>query len=139
MIADGDREKAEKIQDEWVHCLGNLTLSGYNSKLSNQSYLSNRIKEFLEQERIEIARDRKGGDQQVIDIRQYIDRLEINREPGSLFLSMILDQGKTARVSEIIASLLDLSAQELALVRVTRLGLFVHQADGNLLTPMEIT
>lgn len=108
-------------------------------KLSNQSYLSNRIKEFLEQERIEIARDRKGGDQQVIDIRQYIDRLEINREPGSLFLSMILDQGKTARVSEIIASLLDLSAQELALVRVTRLGLFVHQADGNLLTPMEIT
>ncbi|HQI73668.1 MAG TPA: DUF262 domain-containing HNH endonuclease family protein [Smithella sp.] len=38
MIADGDREKAEKIQDEWVHCLGNLTLSGYNSKLSNQSF-----------------------------------------------------------------------------------------------------
>jgi hypothetical protein len=38
MIAGGDREKAEKVQDEWVHCLGNLTLSGYNSKLSNQSF-----------------------------------------------------------------------------------------------------
>jgi uncharacterized protein with ParB-like and HNH nuclease domain len=38
MIANGDREEAEEIQDEWVHCLGNLTLSGYNSKLSNQSF-----------------------------------------------------------------------------------------------------
>ena len=38
MIADGDREKAEEIQEEWVHCIGNLTLSGYNSKLSNASF-----------------------------------------------------------------------------------------------------
>ena len=38
MIANGDEEEAKKIQGEWVHCLGNLTLSGYNSKLSNQSF-----------------------------------------------------------------------------------------------------
>jgi hypothetical protein len=38
MVANGDREKAEKVHDEWVHCLGNLTLSGYNSKLSNQPF-----------------------------------------------------------------------------------------------------
>jgi len=38
MIADGDRKKAEEIHEEWVHCLGNLTLSGYNSKLSNASF-----------------------------------------------------------------------------------------------------
>jgi hypothetical protein len=38
MLGNGDKEKAEKIQDDWVHCLGNLTLSGYNSKLSNQSF-----------------------------------------------------------------------------------------------------
>ncbi len=38
MIGDGNKEKAEQIHDEWVHCLGNLTLSGYNSKLSNQSF-----------------------------------------------------------------------------------------------------
>ncbi|MBL0348662.1 MAG: DUF1524 domain-containing protein [Anaerolineales bacterium] len=35
MITNGDEEEAENIQSEWVHCLGNLTLSGYNSKLSN--------------------------------------------------------------------------------------------------------
>ena len=38
MIADGDRNAAEEIHEEWVHCLGNLTLSGYNSKLSNASF-----------------------------------------------------------------------------------------------------
>jgi hypothetical protein len=38
MIADGDKSKAREIQEEWVHCLGNLTLSGYNSKLSNASF-----------------------------------------------------------------------------------------------------
>ncbi len=44
MIGNGNREKAEQIQDEWVHCLGNLTLSGYNSKLSNQSFEKKQIK-----------------------------------------------------------------------------------------------
>lgn len=38
MIADGDKKKADEIHEEWVHCLGNLTLSGYNSKLSNASF-----------------------------------------------------------------------------------------------------
>jgi uncharacterized protein with ParB-like and HNH nuclease domain len=38
MIARGNKEEAGKIQDEWVHCLGNLTLSGYNSRLSNQPF-----------------------------------------------------------------------------------------------------
>jgi uncharacterized protein with ParB-like and HNH nuclease domain len=38
MIGDGDKSKAEEIQEKWVHCLGNLTLSGYNSKLSNYSF-----------------------------------------------------------------------------------------------------
>jgi len=38
MIANGDRKKAEKIHENWVHCLGNLTLSGYNSKLNNASF-----------------------------------------------------------------------------------------------------
>jgi len=34
MISDGDRGKAEYVQENFVHCLGNLTLSGYNSKLA---------------------------------------------------------------------------------------------------------
>lgn len=38
MVADGDKSKAIEIQNELVHCLGNLTLSGYNSQLSNASF-----------------------------------------------------------------------------------------------------
>ncbi|MBT3312288.1 MAG: DUF262 domain-containing protein [Desulfobacula sp.] len=37
MVADGDREKANLIRKRYVHKLGNLTLTGYNSQLSNMS------------------------------------------------------------------------------------------------------
>lgn len=39
MIADGDTEEANKIRKNYVHKLGNLTLTGYNSNLSNLSLL----------------------------------------------------------------------------------------------------
>ncbi|MBT0606823.1 DUF262 domain-containing protein [Aequorivita echinoideorum] len=39
MIGDGDKEKAKSIRKNYVHKLGNLTLTGYNSQLSNMSLL----------------------------------------------------------------------------------------------------
>jgi hypothetical protein len=38
MIAGGDRQHAADLQDEWVHRLGNLTLSGYNSDLATAPF-----------------------------------------------------------------------------------------------------
>lgn len=38
MIAGGDRAGAEEIQSRLVHTIGNLTLTGYNSNLSNLSF-----------------------------------------------------------------------------------------------------
>ena len=38
MIADGDGNLAKEIKSNLVHRLGNLTLTGYNSKLSNMSF-----------------------------------------------------------------------------------------------------
>jgi hypothetical protein len=38
MIGNGDKDKAEEIQERLVHSIGNLTLSGYNSKLSNYPF-----------------------------------------------------------------------------------------------------
>ena len=35
MLAEGNKEVAKKMQEESVHKLGNLTLTGYNSNLSN--------------------------------------------------------------------------------------------------------
>ena len=39
MIANGDREKAKEYQNAYVHTFGNLTITGYNSTLSNKSFL----------------------------------------------------------------------------------------------------
>lgn len=38
MIAGGDRQQAADLQDEWVHRLGKLTLSGYNSDLATAPF-----------------------------------------------------------------------------------------------------
>lgn len=38
MIANGDSKEAEKVQIAWVHKLGNLTITVFNSKLSNLSF-----------------------------------------------------------------------------------------------------
>lgn len=42
MIADGNKEEATDLQEKYVHKLGNLTLTGYNSNLSNMDFLSKR-------------------------------------------------------------------------------------------------
>lgn len=38
MIADGEKEKAIQIRFDYVHTLGNLTITGYNQNLSNMSF-----------------------------------------------------------------------------------------------------
>lgn len=38
MITGGDKEKAKKCRIEYVHTLGNLTITGYNQNLSNMSF-----------------------------------------------------------------------------------------------------
>ena len=42
MIADGDETKAKAIREKYVHKIGNLTVTGYNSKLGNKSFLEKR-------------------------------------------------------------------------------------------------
>ena len=38
MIANGDAAKAKEYRETYAHCLGNLTISGYNSALGNKSF-----------------------------------------------------------------------------------------------------
>ena len=38
MIANGDRDLANEYLQKYVHKLGNLTVTGYNSALSNYSF-----------------------------------------------------------------------------------------------------
>ncbi len=42
MIAGGDRQKAKELQSQYVHTFGNLTITGYNSHLSNKPFVEKR-------------------------------------------------------------------------------------------------
>lgn len=42
MVAAGDMSKAIEVQEKQVHTLGNLTITGYNSKLSNMPFVTKR-------------------------------------------------------------------------------------------------
>lgn len=42
MISDGDKEKAKELQEKYVHCLGNLTLTRFNSNLSDKPFKDKR-------------------------------------------------------------------------------------------------
>lgn len=42
MLAEGDAAKAAEIQSQYVHKLGNLTITGYNGNLSNKPFLEKR-------------------------------------------------------------------------------------------------
>jgi len=42
MIATGDEAKAKEYRERHVHKLGNLTITGYNSKLGNKSFTEKR-------------------------------------------------------------------------------------------------
>jgi uncharacterized protein with ParB-like and HNH nuclease domain len=46
MIADGHAEEAEKIKQDYVHKLGNLTMSGYNSRLSAKDFGTKQLHEL---------------------------------------------------------------------------------------------
>lgn len=63
MIAGGNPELAKQYWEKYVHKLGNLTISGYNSSLGNYSFIQ--------------KRDRKNKDGNDIG---YKNGLEINRE-----------------------------------------------------------
>ena len=42
MIAGGDANLAKKYLNEYTHKIGNLTITGYNSTLSNKSFVEKR-------------------------------------------------------------------------------------------------
>jgi uncharacterized protein with ParB-like and HNH nuclease domain len=42
MIADGSEAEAKEYREQYVHKLGNLTITGYNSKLGNKSFAEKR-------------------------------------------------------------------------------------------------
>jgi len=105
-------------------------------KTFDQTYLKDKINEFLNRDEIIIDRKRNTGIKQ-IDIRPYIRSIKLNDQSGTLLLSLIIDQGKTVRVAEILLEMLQFSEDEAALCRVHRKDLLIQSKD-NVVTPLEV-
>jgi hypothetical protein len=54
VIANGDEKKAKELQREYVHKLGNLTITGYNSNLSNKPFIEKRDRTKINESNKEI-------------------------------------------------------------------------------------
>ena len=89
MIANGDKELAQDYRDKYVHKLGNLTVTGYNSKLSNMSF--------------ERKRDRQNENGKYVG---YKNGLDINSEIAKKDIWNIDDI--TARTDKLTDELLEM-------------------------------
>lgn len=71
MIASGDSEKAKEYLTKYAHVLGNLTLTGYNQKLSNMS--------FEDKKNRKITKSKKDGTKNEIYVG-YRNGLKLNED-----------------------------------------------------------
>lgn len=89
MIAGGDTALANEYREKFVHRIGNLTVTGFNTELSNMSF--------------EKKRDRKNSDGKYIG---YKNGLEINKELAEKDVWTIQEiQSRTARLVDEIAQM----------------------------------
>ncbi len=87
MIADGDEGKAKEIQEEYAHLIGNLTITAYNSELSNDSFIN--------------KRDRKDGNGSPIGYKNGLVLNEDLKDENSWGVEQIEDRTKKL-VDEVI-------------------------------------
>ena len=103
MLAAGDRTKAEEIQGEVMHLLGNLTLSAYNSNLSNRSFSQ---KQTLSQKKIGTIQLKIGYENGL-----SLNNLKFNVNGNQTSLSDINKWDKTAilaRTEQMVEKLIEL-------------------------------
>lgn len=81
MIADDNVQEAKTIQNELVHTLGNLTLTGYNSQLSNLSFSK--------------KRDRMNKEKSYVGYRNGMFLNETLKDKDTWNRNDIIDRGKT--------------------------------------------
>ncbi len=116
-----------------------INLSEYRvilPKSFDQSYLNKSINEYLGRD--EIIVDRVKANATVsLDIRPYIESIETGKENDTLHITVNFDQGRTARVSEILDGMLNLTEDEIALSQVERTNLAVKVGDI-VMSPMDV-
>lgn len=98
--------------------------------------LAERAAALLAEPAIRVQRQKAEGSVEV-DIRPFLRRIEVRKDGQELFLQLGLDNGKTARVEEVLAALLQCSDQELPPMSVVRTRLAVNFGEVSR-TPLEV-
>jgi radical SAM family uncharacterized protein/radical SAM-linked protein len=98
--------------------------------------MEQRATALLAESAIRVQRQKAEGTTEV-DIRPFLRRIEVRAEGRELFLELGLDNGRTARVEEVVAALLQCSEQELPPMRVVRTRLAVNFGPVSR-TPLEV-
>ncbi|MDZ7392801.1 MAG: TIGR03960 family B12-binding radical SAM protein [candidate division KSB1 bacterium] len=98
--------------------------------------LAKRIEALLARETIRVQRQKADGTVEV-DIRPFVRRIEVRADGQELFIVLGLDNGKTARVEEVVAALLDCPEAALPPMRVLRTNLAINFGEVAR-TPLEV-
>lgn len=72
-----------------------------------------------------------------VEIRPFLRRIEVREDGKELFLELGLDNGKTARVEEVVAALLQCNERDLPPLRVVRTKLAINFGQVSR-TPLEV-
>ena len=123
-------------KESLVSAINFATYYVYLNKNYDQSFLNNKIIDFSERDEILFKRIKKNGTQQV-NIKDYIHEIKIGDNTASLLISTILENGKTARIDEILTELFGLTKEEVLLTRVKRLCLLISNSEETI-TPLEV-
>ena len=103
--------------------------------LLKKEELNDRIEHLKLMQSIFVKRTKEGEKDKEIDVRPFVD--DIRADENVLYLKLIMENGRSARVHEILQFLMPDGIDSLRLARVKRIGLWVQY--GNLLvSPMDV-
>ena len=102
----------------------------------DKAQMNEKIIRFIARESVIVKRQRK-NDVVDVDIRPYVEAVNLDRASQKLVMTLTFQESKTARVQEVLGEMFSMSDEEIALSRVHRKALLI-QVDQKQLTPFDV-
>ncbi len=103
----------------------------------DKNQLNEKIINFIAREKVIIERQRK-NDTIEIDIRPFVEAVNLDRASQKLILTLTFEDARTARVQEVLREMFGMTEEEIAMTRVHRKALLIEK-NGRQATPLEMT
>ncbi len=129
-------EKSQMISKNTPSLASMISLASYCVTFDyqiNWGNVQNNISEILKSNSLKVIRLKKGI-KKTLDIRIYIDKLNIKNE--TLYFNLKYISQKTARIDEVLSHIINNYPESKGLLHIKRTGLYMT-TGGELVTPME--